>query len=61
MVKLGHVQGNSMVDMQLSNKKLVIRGTRMIMEQTGLDEYTAKDLLLKNGSVRKAVEAAGRW
>ncbi|MDB4161659.1 N-acetylmuramic acid 6-phosphate etherase [Bacteroidia bacterium] len=61
MVKLGHVQGNSMIDMQLSNKKLVIRGTRMIMEQTGLDEYTAKDLLLKNGSVRKAVEAAGRW
>ena len=61
MIKLGHVQGNSMVDMQLSNKKLVIRGTRMIMEQTGLDEYTAKDLLLKHGSVRKAVEAAGRW
>lgn len=61
MIKLGHVQGNSMVDMQLSNKKLVIRGTRMVMEQTGLDEYTAKDLLLKHGSVRKAVEAAGNW
>jgi len=61
MINLGHVQGNSMVDMQLSNKKLVIRGTRMIMEQTGLDEYTAKDLLLKHGSVRSAVAAAGRW
>tara|TARA_B110000037_G_scaffold5349_1_gene5807 strand:+ start:1494 stop:2300 length:807 start_codon:yes stop_codon:yes gene_type:complete len=61
MIKLGHVQGNSMVDMQLSNKKLVIRGTRMIMEQTGLDEFTAKDLLLKQGSVRKAVEHAGKW
>jgi len=61
MIKLGHVQGNSMIDMQLSNKKLVIRGTRMIMEQTGLDEFTSKDLLLKHGSVRKAVEAAGRW
>jgi N-acetylmuramic acid 6-phosphate etherase len=61
MIKLGHVQGNSMVDMQLSNKKLVIRGTRMIMEQTGLDEYTAKDLLLKHGSVRNAVQAAQRW
>jgi N-acetylmuramic acid 6-phosphate etherase len=61
MIKLGHVQGNSMIDMQLSNKKLVIRGTRMIMEQTGLDEYTAKDLLLKHGSVRKAVEAAENW
>jgi N-acetylmuramic acid 6-phosphate etherase len=61
MIKLGHVQGNSMVDMQLSNKKLVIRGTQMIMEQTGLDEFTAKELLLKHGSVRKAVDAAGRW
>ena len=61
MIKLGHVQGNSMVDMQLSNKKLVIRGTHMIMEQTGLDEFTAKDLLLKQGSVRKAVEHAGKW
>ncbi len=61
MIKLGHVQGNSMIDMQLSNKKLVIRGTRMIMEQTGLDEYTANDLLLKHGSVRKAVEAAENW
>ena len=61
MIKLGHVQGNSMVDMQLSNKKLVIRGTHMIMEQTRLDEFTAKDLLLKQGSVRKAVEHAGKW
>ena len=61
MTKLGHVEGNSMIDMQLSNKKLVVRGTRMIMEQTGLDDFTAKDLLLKHGSVRKAVEAAGRW
>ncbi len=61
MIKLGHVQGSSMIDMQLSNKKLVIRGTRMIMEQTGLDEYTAKDLLLKHGSVRAAVEHAANW
>lgn len=61
MIKLGHVAGNSMVDMQLSNKKLVLRGTRMIMNQTGLDEYTAKDLLLKHGSVRKAVEHASNW
>jgi len=61
MIKLGHVQGNNMVDMQLTNKKLVLRGTHMIMEQTGLDEYTAKDLLLKHGSVRSAVDAAGNW
>ena len=61
MIKLGHVQGNQMVDMQLSNKKLVARGTRMIMQQTGLDEYTANDLLMKHGSVRKAVEHAANW
>jgi len=61
MIKLGHVQGNSMVDMQLSNKKLVLRGTRMIMEQTGLDDFTAQELLLKHGSVRKAVEASENW
>lgn len=61
MIKLGHVQGNQMIDMQLSNKKLVARGTRMIMEQTGLDEYTANDLLIKHGSVRKAVDHASNW
>lgn len=57
MIKLGHVQGNKMVDMQLSNDKLVDRGTRMIMEQTSLDYDSANVLLLKHGSVRKAVEA----
>lgn len=57
MIKLGRVKGNKMVDMQLSNKKLVIRGTRMIMESTGLEESIAKELLLKFGSVRAAVEA----
>ena len=61
MIKLGHVEGNQMIDMQLSNKKLVARGTRMIMEQTGLDEYTANDLLIKHGSVRKAVDHASNW
>lgn len=61
MIKLGHVQGNQMVDMQLSNQKLIARGTRMIMNQTGLDEYTANDLLLKHGSVRKAVEHTKNW
>ncbi|MBT8327188.1 MAG: N-acetylmuramic acid 6-phosphate etherase [Bacteroidia bacterium] len=60
MIKLGHVQGNKMVDMQLSNKKLVIRGTRMIMEQTGLDEETAKKMLIEKGSVRKAVQAVNQ-
>jgi len=55
MIKLGKVVGNKMVDMQLSNHKLVARGTNMIMDETGLDSETAKKLLLKEGSVRKAV------
>lgn len=54
MIKLGRVKGNKMVDMQLSNAKLVQRGINMIMEATGLDERRAKELLLSEGSVRKA-------
>lgn len=57
MIKLGHVQGNKMVDMQLSNDKLVDRGTRMIMEQSGLSYEEAKTMLLRHGSVRKAIDA----
>ncbi len=57
MVKLGHVVGNKMVDMQLSNNKLVDRGARMIMEETGVDRKGAEALLKKHGSVRKSVEA----
>jgi N-acetylmuramic acid 6-phosphate etherase len=56
MIQLGRVKGNKMVDMQLSNHKLVDRGTRMVMDETGLDAETAGDLLKKYGSVRKAVE-----
>ncbi len=57
MIKLGRVKGNKMVDMQLSNNKLVDRGTRMLMRNTGLTDYEeAKKLLLKYGSVRKAAE-----
>lgn len=56
MIKLGHVQGNKMVDMQLTNAKLVDRGTRMIMEKTDLSYDEAKALLLEQGSVRKALE-----
>ena len=56
MIRLGHVRGNRMVDMQLSNNKLVDRGTRMILEETGTDDYAAaRELLLKYGSVREAV------
>ena len=58
MIRLGHVHGNKMVDMQLSNAKLVDRGTRMIMDETGITDYqTAKSMLLKYGQVRAAVTA----
>jgi N-acetylmuramic acid 6-phosphate etherase len=57
MVKLGKVRGNKMVDMQLSNEKLVDRGTKMIMHELGVDYETANKLLLTHGSVRKAVDA----
>jgi N-acetylmuramic acid 6-phosphate etherase len=57
MIKLGRVKGNKMVDMQLTNEKLVDRGVRMIIEATGLDEHHAKAYLLKYGSVRKAIDA----
>lgn len=58
MIRLGHVKGSKMVDMQLTNKKLVDRGSRMIMGETGIEDYDlAKRLLLKYGSVRKAVDA----
>ena len=56
MIKLGRVKGNRMVNMQLTNKKLIDRGTRMIIEELGLDYDHAKRLLLMYGSVRKAVE-----
>lgn len=58
MILTGHVQGNKMVDMQLTNKKLVDRGARMIMEKTGIADYElAKSLLLQYGNVREAVQA----
>jgi len=56
MINLGRIKGNKMVDMQLSNKKLIDRGTKMIMEELGINENYAKSLLLKKGSVRKSIE-----
>lgn len=56
MIKLGRVRGNKMVDMQLTNHKLVDRGVRMIMEELGVDQQKAESLLKKHGSVRKAVD-----
>lgn len=58
MIKLGRVKGNKMVDMQLSNNKLVDRGTKMLMKNTGIADYEkAKAILLEHGNVRKATEA----
>ena len=58
MIKLGRVKGNKMVDMQLSNEKLVERGALMIMDETGISDYSrAKELLLKCGSVRAAIDS----
>lgn len=58
MIKLGKVKGNKMVDMQLTNHKLVDRGTQMVMDELNIDHDHAASLLLKHGSVRKAVEAS---
>lgn len=55
MIRLGHVKGNKMFDMRLSNAKLVDRGTRMVAEATGLDYDVSQKLLLEHGSVRGAV------
>ncbi|MDR2651943.1 MAG: N-acetylmuramic acid 6-phosphate etherase [Prevotellaceae bacterium] len=60
MIRLGKVKGNKMFDMQLSNAKLVDRGSRMIAEETGLPYEDSKQLLLQYGSVRAAVNAFKR-
>ncbi|MBK9274312.1 MAG: N-acetylmuramic acid 6-phosphate etherase [Flavobacteriales bacterium] len=57
MIRLGRVKGNRMVDMQLSNVKLIDRGTRMVMEGLGIDHDEANALLKQHGSVRRAIEA----
>lgn len=57
MIKLGHVKGNKMVDMQLTNNKLIDRGVRMIMDEAGVSQSLAESLLQQHGSVRKAVDA----
>lgn len=60
MIKLGRVKGNRMVNMQLTNQKLVDRGTRMIMEELRLDCEQSKNLLLLHGSVREAIDSYHR-
>lgn len=59
MIKLGRVEDNKMVNMQLSNEKLVNRGVQMVMDQLQLKEFDkAKQLLLLHGSVKKAVSTS---
>ncbi len=58
MIRIGRVKGNRMVDMQLSNNKLVDRGTKMVMEALDVDYDSAQQLLLEHGSVRKAIDHA---
>src|SRR5690606_33076644 len=57
MIALGRVKGNKMVDMQLSNHKLVDRGVRMIMEELNIPQEQAQELLEKYKSVRLAIES----
>lgn len=60
MIRLGRVVDNKMVDMKLSNVKLIDRGTRMVVQETGLAYEEAEALLLQHGSVREAVAAHGK-
>ena len=56
-IRLGYVRGNKMVDMKLSNVKLVARGERMLIDELGIDEAEAAELLKQHGSVRAALDA----
>ncbi len=57
MIKMGRVKGNKMINMQLTNQKLVKRGTRMLMEELGLPANEALEVLVKYGSVKRALDA----
>ena len=57
MIKMGRVKGNKMVNMQLTNKKLIERGTRMIVEELHIPKDKAREMLLQYGSVKKALDA----
>lgn len=58
MIQLGRVEDNKMVNMQLTNDKLIDRGVKMLMGKTGSSNYEeSKELLLKHGSVKKAVKS----
>jgi len=56
MIRLGRVKGNKMVNMQLTNQKLIKRGTKMISDELGLDSESSRKLLLLHGSVKKVLD-----
>lgn len=56
MIKLGRVKGNKMIDMQLTNNKLIDRGIRMVMEELSIEQNKAEELLKEFGSIRKVLE-----
>lgn len=60
MVRLGRVMDNKMVDMELANQKLIERGTRIIMHQSGLSETEARQVLLDKKSVREALNSLNK-
>ncbi|HRN55788.1 MAG TPA: N-acetylmuramic acid 6-phosphate etherase, partial [Agriterribacter sp.] len=60
MIQLGRVKGNKMVDMQLSNKKLIDRGVNIVMKELNVDQKTARQLISKSKNVRKALENRSR-
>jgi N-acetylmuramic acid 6-phosphate etherase len=57
MIKLGRIKGNKMVNMQLTNQKLIRRGTKMISDELGIDPETSRKLLLLHGSVKKVLDS----
>lgn len=57
MIQLGRVKGNKMVDMKLSNNKLIARGVKMVMQELNVDKEKATQLINKMGNVRKAIES----
>ena len=58
MIRIGRVKGNKMVNMQLTNEKLVDRGTRYLVEELKIDFAEAEKLLKKYGSVKNAIDAS---
>ena len=58
MIRIGRVKGNKMVNMQLTNEKLVDRGTRYLVEELKIDYAEAEKLLKKYGSVKNAIDAS---